>query len=73
MTRVRSTTPGPSAPFDVLFCPDCRDWTPAEEPPCADGHGAACPDRACAHCGAAVTVDVALGVDSLVSPRRVAA
>ncbi|MFB4308960.1 hypothetical protein [Actinomadura sp. GTD37] len=27
-----------------------------EQPPCPDGHGAECPERACVECGAAVLV-----------------
>jgi hypothetical protein len=40
-----------------LFCFNCADYRPSETPPCADGHGADCPDRACTDCGAAVFLD----------------
>jgi hypothetical protein len=40
-----------------LYCLNCADFRPSETPPCADGHGADCPDRACTDCGAALFVD----------------
>ncbi len=44
----------------VLYCPTCARECFAEAPPCPDGHGSACPDRACVECGAALVVDAAL-------------
>ncbi|SEG09755.1 hypothetical protein SAMN04489712_103204 [Thermomonospora echinospora] len=38
----------------TLFCSDCGGDRPFEQPPCADGHGAECPERACTVCGTAV-------------------
>ncbi|HEX2315702.1 MAG TPA: hypothetical protein VHJ17_18300 [Thermomonospora sp.] len=38
----------------ILFCSDCGGDRPFERPPCADGHGAECPELACTACGAAV-------------------
>ncbi|WP_041939053.1 MULTISPECIES: hypothetical protein [Frankia] len=38
----------------VLTCTECGDERPFEQPPCADGHGADCPEWACTECGAAV-------------------
>ncbi|EIV93265.1 hypothetical protein [Frankia sp. QA3] len=40
----------------VLACAECGDERPFEQPPCADGHGADCPEWACTECGAAVLV-----------------
>lgn len=46
-----------SLPVDrVLFCPVCSDERPFVQPECADGHGADCPEWACAECGHAVLV-----------------
>lgn len=40
---------------EFIPCPTCRQITLAEVPPCADEHGANCPDRACTVCGTALT------------------
>jgi hypothetical protein len=40
-----------------LYCSNCADFVPSEAPPCADGHGDDCPDRACTMCGTALFVD----------------
>ncbi len=40
-----------------LYCPECRRDCLAEAPPCGDGHGERCPDRACVECGTALLVD----------------
>ncbi len=39
-----------------MHCSTCGDERWFEQPPCEDGHGADCPERACANCGAAVIV-----------------
>ena len=39
---------------DVHDCPDCGDERAFVQPPCVDGHGADCPERACADCGTAL-------------------
>jgi len=44
----------------TLFCPTCGGERLAEAPPCPDGHGEACPDRACVECGTALLLDVSL-------------
>jgi hypothetical protein len=43
-----------------LFCPNCARECLAEAPPCLDGHGDACPDRACVECGTALVLDAPL-------------
>jgi hypothetical protein len=43
-----------------LYCPTCARESLAEAPPCPDGHGAACPDRACVECGTALLLDAPL-------------
>ena len=43
----------PEAMF--LYCPTCSRETLTEAPPCPDGHGESCPDRACLECGTALT------------------
>ena len=42
--------------WDVQFCPSCRSPQSVEVPPCGDGHGDCCPDRACMACGYALVV-----------------
>ncbi len=37
-----------------LSCPECRDDSPFEQPPCEDGHGHDCPEWFCVSCGFAV-------------------
>ncbi|MEH0971419.1 hypothetical protein V6U77_09830 [Micromonospora sp. CPCC 205546] len=37
-----------------LYCDTCEGVEPFEAPPCADGHGADCPELLCTGCGAAV-------------------
>jgi hypothetical protein len=39
-----------------LYCSSCADFRLSEAPPCTDGHGADCPDRACTECGTALFV-----------------
>ncbi|WP_405105970.1 hypothetical protein OG559_20225 [Micromonospora sp. NBC_01405] len=39
-----------------LYCDTCEGVQPFEAPPCADGHGADCPELACTRCGAAVVI-----------------
>lgn len=41
---------------DVQYCPSCESPQPVEVPPCADGHGETCPDRACTACGCALVI-----------------
>ncbi len=41
----------------LLDCPVCGQATPAEIPPCSDGHEGGCPDRICRRCEAALFVD----------------
>lgn len=48
---------------DYRYCPVCDRKQLFETPECTDGHGAACPDRACVQCGSALYVDlVTVGV-----------
>ena len=44
----------------LMFCPSCGRDCLAETPPCLDGHGDACPDRACVECGTALLLDAPL-------------
>ena len=41
----------------MLHCPKCARARAVETPPCRDGHGSDCPDRACAICGTALFMD----------------
>jgi hypothetical protein len=59
-----------SAELLTLFCPTCGGERLAEMPPCADGHGDACPDRACVECGTALLLDAMLVELSRLSARR---
>ena len=43
-----------------LYCPTCARERWAEAPPCPDGHGDQCPDRACVDCGTALLLDAPL-------------
>lgn len=52
----------------LLHCPSCERESLAETPPCPDGHGARCPDRACVDCGTALLLDAPLFV--LAAGRR---
>ncbi|XVQ08813.1 hypothetical protein ACQP1W_40645 [Spirillospora sp. CA-255316] len=40
-----------------MYCSTCGDEREFERPPCPDGHGADCPERACTACGSAVLVE----------------
>jgi len=37
-----------------LTCPECRDESVFEQPPCSEGHGADCPEWFCVTCGYAI-------------------
>ncbi|MER7417802.1 hypothetical protein ABT346_13630 [Micromonospora peucetia] len=39
-----------------LYCDTCEGVELFESPPCADGHGADCPELACTSCGTALLV-----------------
>ncbi|HEX4017913.1 MAG TPA: hypothetical protein VHX15_14355 [Frankiaceae bacterium] len=39
-----------------LTCPECREESVFEQPPCSDGHGLDCPEWFCVACGSAVFV-----------------
>jgi hypothetical protein len=54
----------------TLFCPTCDHDSLAEAPPCPDGHGDACPDRACVECGTALLLDAPLFVLAVGRDRR---
>jgi hypothetical protein len=51
-----------------LYCPTCARECLAEMPPCRDGHGDQCPDRACIECGTALLLDAPLFAAA--RPRR---
>lgn len=60
-----------------LYCPTCARTTLAEIPPCPDGHGDDCPDRACVECGAGLVLEGLLqhilpapSARSSLSPKR---
>jgi hypothetical protein len=44
----------------LLYCPTCARESLAETPPCPDGHGDECPDKACVECGTALVLDAPL-------------
>ncbi|MGH8963475.1 MAG: hypothetical protein ACRDWT_20165 [Jatrophihabitantaceae bacterium] len=58
-----------------LRCPGCNGPRAFEQPPCADGHGADCPERVCVRCGAAILLGPAVpgAVGSLSGSERHAA
>ena len=39
-----------------LACPECREESAFEQPPCTEGHGLDCPEWFCVTCGSAVFV-----------------
>ncbi|SCL17977.1 hypothetical protein GA0074692_0297 [Micromonospora pallida] len=39
-----------------LYCDSCQGVQLFEVPPCADGHGADCPELVCTNCGAALLI-----------------
>ncbi|MEU8800842.1 hypothetical protein [Spirillospora sp. NPDC048819] len=39
-----------------MYCSTCGDERVFEQPPCPDGHGGECPERACVECGAAILI-----------------
>ncbi|MEV4197687.1 hypothetical protein [Micromonospora globbae] len=39
-----------------LHCDVCEGVQPFEAPPCADGHGADCPELICTRCGTALLI-----------------
>ncbi|WP_395107797.1 hypothetical protein [Actinomadura sp. SCN-SB] len=43
-----------------MYCSTCGDERDVERPPCPDGHGSDCPERACVACGAAILVGLPL-------------
>lgn len=55
---------------EFMLCPTCRDVTMVEIPPCADEHGADCPDRACTICGAALSHSGAMAWSVPARPMR---
>lgn len=56
-----------------MYCPNCDRDCLAETPPCADGHGDQCPDRACVECGTALVLDAQLIQLGVPRPARHAA
>jgi hypothetical protein len=52
-----------------LDCPVCGGPSPVDVPECPDGHGADCPDVACARCGTALFFDPVLSHDERPAPR----
>ncbi|MBC3763368.1 hypothetical protein ACUN7V_13760 [Quadrisphaera oryzae] len=46
----------PQDVLEELDCPWCSALRPFEVPPCAEGHGGACPERVCTACSGALLV-----------------
>ena len=59
--------------LEFMPCPACREVTLVEIPPCADEHGAGCPDRACTVCGAGLTFAGTPMMDVLIVEARATA
>jgi hypothetical protein len=49
-----------SAELLLLYCPTCARESLGETPPCLEGHGDDCPDRACVECGTGLLLDAPL-------------
>jgi hypothetical protein len=47
-----------TAELGFVYCPTCCRECLTETPPCPDGHGERCPDRACVECGTALLCDI---------------
>jgi hypothetical protein len=45
---------------EYRFCRTCAADQLVEQPPCADGHGAECPDRVCIRCATGLFADAVL-------------
>ncbi|GAA4375668.1 hypothetical protein AB0C69_27575 [Actinomadura sp. NPDC048032] len=52
-----------------MYCFTCGDERVFEQPPCEDGHGEECPERACADCGSAVLVGLPPAATAPARPR----
>jgi hypothetical protein len=50
-------------------CSACGGERPFEQPPCADGHDADCPEFACAECGMAIVIGDAPELPVIVRSR----
>lgn len=57
---------------ELRWCAGCAGEQLFEVPPCQDGHGLDCPDRACVSCGHALVVGL-VAADGIVVDGRVAA
>ena len=57
---------------ELRWCAGCAGEQVFELPPCQDGHGTDCLDRACVTCGHALVVGVLLA-DDIVAVEYVAA
>lgn len=57
----------------LLYCAECGEVRAFETPPCADGHGDDCPERACVECGFAVFVGVIPAPAEVADHRELAA
>jgi hypothetical protein len=53
-----------------LTCPDCRDESPFEQPPCTDEHDGDCPEWFCVSCGYAVFAGEQVAIVALVNEPR---
>ena len=51
--------------LEMRWCAECGGERAFEVPPCADGHGAGCADRACVDCGFAIVVAVFTSDDAV--------
>ena len=56
MSRPRATVGGMTTSGALRWCAICGAEQPFEQPECADGHGADCPEWVCAACGDALLV-----------------
>jgi hypothetical protein len=66
-----SPEPSPD-PVDAFLadCAVCGRRRLLVAPPCAEGHGADCPDRICAECGTAVFLDPVVVAPGAAAGRR---
>ncbi|WP_428964392.1 hypothetical protein [Micromonospora fluostatini] len=57
-------------PDQEFHCDTCGSVQRFEVPPCRDGHGADCPERACTRCGAALLLGAPPGPAPRPAARR---
>ena len=53
-----------------LACPECREESAFEQPPCTEGHGLDCPEWFCVTCGSPTMTSAATHTRANTMPPR---